>query len=97
MEKKKVTEERFLQALAEHEDEVYHLQLKAWQMPILHGLISLAADHPGVNDKGWPTKQLITQIGWWCREKFSDWGFSPEEVEYLDQMRKAAQGDITGG
>ncbi len=93
MEKKEVTEERFLQALAEHEDEVYHIEIKAWQMPILHALIALGAGHPEVKTLGSPTKDLITQVRWWCRERFSEWGFSPEEVEYLDKLREDAQGE----
>ena len=93
--KQEVTKEQYAQALDQHKDEVYHIALKGWQMPILHGLIALAADHPGVKKLGWPTKQLINQVRWWCREKFSEWGFSPEEVEYLDKMRENAQGNIT--
>jgi len=27
--------------------------MEAWQMPILHGLIALAAEDPGVKDLGW--------------------------------------------
>lgn len=89
--KQEVTKEQYAQALDQHKDEVYHIALKGWQMPILHGLIALAADHPGVKKLGWPTKQLINQVRWWCREKFTEWGFSPEEVEYLDKMREDAQ------
>ncbi|MBA7716293.1 hypothetical protein ES703_125363 [subsurface metagenome] len=91
MKKKAVTEEHYAQVLSQHMDEVYHIAIKGWQMPILHGLIVLAADHPGVKKRGWPTKQFITQARWWCREKFKEWGFSPEEVEYLDKMREVSQ------
>ena len=90
-----MTERRYLEALYRHRDEVYHLELKGWQMPILHGLVTLAADHPGIKELGWQTEELIAQVRWWCREKFAEWGFSPEEVEYLDKMRVGAQGNIS--
>ena len=93
--KKVVTEEQYVQVLNQHKHEVYHFDLQGWQMPVLHGLIALAADHPGVKRLGWPTQRLIAQVRWWCREKFSEWGFSPEEVEYLDKMREDARGNIS--
>ena len=93
--KKEVSEEQYAQVLNHHRHEVYHIALKGWQIPILHGLIALAADHPDIKQTKWPTKQLIAQVRWWCKEKFSEWGFSPEEVEYLDRMRQDAQGNIT--
>jgi len=89
--KKVVTREQYTEALLEHQDDVYHIAIKGWQMPIFHGLIALAADHPEVKKLGWPTKRLITQVRWWCREKFKEWGFSPAEVEYLDKMREAEE------
>lgn len=85
---KKVTQEHYAEVLDQHKGEVYHLALQGWQLPILHGLITLAADHPGVKDLGRPTKEFIDQVRWWCREKFKEWGFTPEEVEYLDKMRE---------
>lgn len=87
-EMKVVTPEHYAKVLDQHKHEVYHLALQGWQMPILHGLIALAADHPGIKMLSWPTRQLINQVRWWCREKFSEWGFSPEEVEYLDKKRE---------
>ena len=93
--KKEVTEEQYAQVLSQHMGEVYHIAIKGWEIPIFHRLIALAADHPGVKKRGWPTKRFITQARWWCREKFKEWGFTPEEVEYLDKMRKDAQGNIT--
>jgi len=91
MQKKKVTLDQYARVLEEHKEEVYDIAIKAWQMPILHGLITLAADHPGVQKMGRPIKDLIEQVRWWCREKFSEWGFTAEEVEYLDTMREEVQ------
>ena len=94
-EMKVVTREQYAEASEKHKTEQYHLVLKGWQVPILHGLIALAADHPGIQLMGWPTRQTIAIVRWWCKQRFTDWGFTPEEVEYLDKMReegKASEG-----
>ena len=91
MEKKPVSIERYSQVLDEHKDKGYEMVINAWEMPLLHGLITLVAEHPGVQQATGPTKEFIAQIRWWCREKFAEWGFTPEEVEYLDTRREDAQ------
>jgi len=89
MEKKEVSIKRYSQVLNEHKEEVYDIAIKAWQVPILHGLITPAADHPGMKGlTGRAAKDLIEQMRWWCRQKFREWGFTPEEVEYLDTRRE---------
>ena len=90
MERQEVTPEDYARVLEQRKDEVYQIAFLGWQMPILHGLIALAADHPDVQNLGSPTQEVIAHIRWWCRQKFSEWGFSPEEVEYLDTMREGA-------
>ena len=91
-EMKVVTPEQYVKALEKHQGEEYHLVIKGWQVPILHGLVALAADHPGIKAMGWPTHQVIGEVRSWCRQKFGMWGFSLEEVEYLDKMREKVQG-----
>jgi len=95
MKKKEVTWDRYSEVLLEHQDEIYYIAIRASETPILHGLIALAAAHPGVKKLGWPTKRFITQVRYWCRERFKEWGFSPEEAEYLDKMREDGQGKVT--
>ncbi|GAI75739.1 unnamed protein product [marine sediment metagenome] len=85
---KQVTNERYAEILDTHKNNEYHLVLKGWQVPILHGLIALAADHPGIKAMDQPTKQLIAQVRLWCKDKFRSWGFTPQQVEYLDKMRE---------
>ena len=91
MESKEVTPEDYARVLDRHKDDVYEISFLGWQMPILHGLVALAAAHPEIGKTGWPTTAVIQQIRWWCRQKFTEWGFSPEEVEYLDTMREEVQ------
>ena len=89
MEKKEVSIKRYSQVLNEHKEEVYDIAIGAWQVPILHGLITPLADDPSMKGlTGRAAKDLIEQIRWWCRQKFREWGFTPEEVEYLDTRRE---------
>lgn len=84
----RVTQEEYVEKLNEHKHEEYTLQLLAWQVPILHGLVALAADHPGIKNMGIHTHQTIKEVRDWCKMVFSLWGFSPEQIEFLDKMRE---------
>ena len=95
MKGKEVTLEQYSEALLQCQDEYYRIAFKGWQIPILYGLIVLAADHPGVKKLGGPTKVFIDQARWWFREQFKEWGFSAAEVEYLDKLREDGQGKTT--
>jgi len=93
VEMKRVTPDQYIDKLTAHKDEEYTLQLHAWQVPLLHGLIALAADHPGVKNLGVHSHLTIQEIRDWCKGVFASWGFTPEEVEFLDKMREVAQDD----
>lgn len=86
-EMKEVTPEKYKASLDAHKNDVCVLELRGWQVPVLHGLIALAAGHPGVKSLGWPTKVTIERVRDWCRKIFAVWKFTPEEVEFLDKMR----------
>ncbi len=88
MEMKEVSPARYKEKLLENRESTYALSLNAWQVPLLHGLVALAADHPEVLKMGGHTRDLIQEVRRWCRHVFAEWGFSPEEVEYLDRMRE---------
>jgi hypothetical protein len=90
-----VTPKRYLEVLNASRYREYVLSLKAWEVPILHGLVALAADHPGIQKLSEATHAIIIKIRHWCRAVFTDWGFSPAEVLYLDTMREDFQGNIT--
>ncbi len=91
-EMKEVTPQQFHDRFLPHKDTVYYLRLQGWEVAILHGLISLVADHPGIKAMQGPTHQAIDHVRSWCNGKFALWGFTPEEVEYLDNMREVKAG-----
>ena len=91
MEMKEVSRVRLSELMNENKSRRYYLPIEGWQVPILHGLIALVAAHPGVKKLGWPTRTVIAEVRAWCLKRFEEWGFSPEEIEYLDKMREQEQ------
>lgn len=87
-EMKKVTLEQYAEKLKEHKTNLCVMELRGWQVPILHGLIAMVADHPGIKKLGPPTKETIVKIRQWCLKVLATWGFTPEELEYLDKIRE---------
>ncbi len=92
-EMKEVTPQQFHDRFNPYKDKVYYLRLQGWEVAVLHGLISLVADHPGIKAMHGPTQQAIDHVRSWCNGKFGLWGFTPEEVEYLDKMREVKAGE----
>ncbi|MEQ4489534.1 MAG: hypothetical protein AAC990_04110 [Dehalococcoides mccartyi] len=90
---KEVTPQQFHERFLPYRDKIYYLRLQGWEVAILHGLISLVADHPGIKAMQGPTRQAIDHVRSWCNGKFTLWGFTPEEVEYLNNMREVKAGE----
>ncbi len=91
-----VTPRQFYDRLVPYRDEEYTLTLKGWQVAVLHGLIALAADHPGIKKMHGPTQEVIKEVREWCKDKFRTWGFTPEEIEFLDRIRERAARPMCG-
>jgi hypothetical protein len=85
---KEVTMEEFGQKMREHLFDEYHPELHGWQIGIMHGLACLVADHPGVQKMSQPTQGTIREVRDWCLQIFGQWGFTAEEIEWLDKMRE---------
>lgn len=92
---KEVTPQQFHDRFLPYKNNVYYLRLQGWEVAILHGLISLVADHPNIKAMQGPTNQVIDHVRLWCSGKFGLWGFTPEEVEYLDEIRDGKDGETS--
>ncbi|MBW2675071.1 MAG: hypothetical protein JRD89_16950 [Deltaproteobacteria bacterium] len=88
-----VTRERFKEVLRASEGNQYELALGVAQVSILHGLLSLAMDHPGLQELGGPTMTIARRIRDWCLSCFKEMGFSDEEVAQIDTMREEQEGN----
>lgn len=85
---KEVSMELFGEKMQEHYFDKYNLELHGWQIGILHGLAALVADHPGIKKMSQPTQGTIREIRDFCLQTFASWGFTQEEIEWLDKMRE---------
>lgn len=83
--------EKFTDLMTAHKDDKYYLCLDGWQIGILHSLLALAANHPGVQKLGKPTQTTIREARGWCKDVFRRWGFTQEEADWLDKMRDNEQ------
>ena len=85
---KTVTPKQFYDRLVPYKDQEYTLTLKGWQVAVLHGLIALVADHPAIKEMHGPPQEVIKEVREWCKDKFRTWGFTREEIEFLDRIRE---------
>lgn len=93
-----VTYQEFSEALERNWQKQYQLNLTGIEIPVLHGLIALAEDHPGIKDLGSHTHNIIKKIRGFTLDCFRDWGFTEEQVHYIDTMReRAATGEQLKG
>jgi hypothetical protein len=82
---KVVTFTKYLEQIRKHKNKLYTLELDGWQVPVLHGLVVLASQHPALKTGHYPSNQVITEFREWCKQVFKGWGYSPEEIEFLDK------------
>lgn len=83
-----ITPERFSEVLLRSQEKEYTLRLGAVEVSILHGLIALAMDHPGVQELHALTIETARRVRDGCLDCFRDMGFSDEEVSQIDTMRE---------
>ena len=79
-------EQRFLQVLKSND--TYTLELTGCESGILHGLVTLAMDHPNMQKMGQATHQLSRKLRQWCKEVYVKTGLSEEEADLLDRLRE---------
>lgn len=88
-----ITPERFEEVLRASEGKItFRLSLGGAQVSILHGLLSLAMDHPGVQELE-SSMGIARGIRDWCLDCFREMGFSDEEVAQIDTMREEQKGN----
>jgi hypothetical protein len=87
-----VSFESFRERLEATADKDYIMPAKGWEVAVLHGLVALAADHPGVEMLHAETQAVIRRIREWCMAVFIDMGFSPGEAVFLNTAR---EGELT--
>ena len=84
---------RFVEVWARSGEKEFTLRLGAIELTVLHGLIAVAMDHPGVQELSGATLEIARKVREGCLMCFREMGFSHEEVFEIDMMR---QGRDTG-
>jgi hypothetical protein len=79
-----VSLKEFAVKMYRHRLDLYTLELDGYTVPVLHGLIALAARHPGIAKMGDPTRATIDQIRNWTLEVMRGWGFTNDQLKWLD-------------
>lgn len=79
---------KFAEVMFASDGRDYTYSFKAWEIGIVHGLVALAADHPGIQDMGPNTHRFISDFRSWCKEVWVDMGLTEEEAELIDRLRE---------
>lgn len=87
---KPVSEKEYLTRALPYAQEQYTLELQGWQVAALHGMIALAASHPGMQKTAPISFKLSRDIRNKCLEVMATWGFRQEELEFLDKSHEEA-------
>ena len=80
--------QKFHQVLDSKGNEIYTLELRGWEVDILHSLLALAMDHPGMQKMSQPTHQAVRRYRGWCKEVWVKMGLSEEDATLVDRLRE---------
>ena len=80
--------QKFLEVLKSRGNDIFTLQLRGGEVDILHRLVALAMDHPGIQGMSQDTHQAARRFRDWCQEVWVKMGLSEEDATLLDQLRE---------
>lgn len=84
--------QRYSAALTGSKDSVYTLQLSAFEVGLLHGILSSVASVPEIQQM-YCVPELIGKIRGWCKETWMSMGVSAEDAEILDNLKAEIVGN----
>lgn len=82
--KNPVSPQHYADVAAPHLKEKVILPLESWEVGLLHGMIRLALADPGAIFLSGTSRLAIQRWRDFCLTVITSWGFSPEEVAWLD-------------
>ena len=80
--------QKFVEVLKSKGNDTYTLELTGCQVGILHGLVTLAMDHPSMQKMSQATHQAARELRDWCKGVWVKMGLSEEETDLLDRLRE---------
>jgi hypothetical protein len=84
--KKPVTPQHFIEISQPHMKEQVILPLEGWEVGLLHGIIRIALAHPGTQNLSNTSHLAIARWREFCLTVIGSWGFTPDEVAWLDSV-----------
>ncbi len=82
---------KFQRMLAEHGNKIFSLSMPLKNWCTIHGLVTLALDHPGIQDLSERTPAVADLYGDAHASMLQLCGLTPEEVDRLFRMREDDQ------
>ena len=80
-------EQKFLEVMKSNGNDIYTLELTGCDVSILHGLVTLAMDHPNMQKMSQASQQA-RRFRDWCEGVWVKMGFSEKEANLLDRLRE---------
>ena len=78
--------ERYKTGIVGNQDKVYRLELSAFEVGLLHGILSSVASVPEIQQM-YSVPQLIQKIRGWCKRVWVSMGISEDDAELLDNLK----------
>lgn len=78
--------QRYQTGIVGNQDKVYRLELSAFEVGLLHGILASVASVPEIQQM-YSVPQLIEKIRRWCKQVWVSMGISEEDTEILDNLK----------
>ena len=81
-------EQKFLEVMKSKGNDIYTLELTGFEVGLLHGLVTLAMDHPNMQKMSQALHQAARRFRDWCEGVWVKMGLSEKEANLLDRLRE---------
>ncbi len=81
---KPVTPQHYVEVAASHMKDQVMMPFEGWEIGMLHGMIRIALANPGTKSLSNTSRLAIKRWRDFCLTVIASWGFTPEEVAWLD-------------
>jgi hypothetical protein len=82
--KKPVTPQHHFEIAVSHMHDQVMMPFEGWEIGLLHGMILIALANPGTKSLSNTSRLAIKRWREFCLTVIQSWGFTPEEVAWLD-------------
>lgn len=80
--------EKQVMLLSKHSYTVIDYKFTGVELWLIHGLVCLAAEHPGIKNLCDQSQKIIREFRDFCQKVWVDQGMTPQEARKLDELRE---------